>query len=70
MIAWMEGKLLLKVVLLIPNRNWKNKFGQFSMSQSTIGRSFWDGGSIFLNERIQKMFTTYIQSNIVIHQVL
>jgi len=38
----MEGKILLGVVLLVPDSN--QKVDKFSTSQSATGRSFWDGG--------------------------
>jgi len=55
MIAWMEGELLLRVVLLVPQNNQKqSKQSNLTLQSATrrsfwdmkpTGRSLWDGGS-------------------------
>jgi len=56
MIAWMQGKLLLRVVLLVPLNNQKSNLTLQSATKRTFWdkklrptrRSLWDRGNIFI----------------------
>jgi len=78
MIAWMEKELLLVVVLLVSNSNWKSKLINLQHHKvqqedhfrdeklRPIGRLFWDGGStIMLDEYIKELvgWCAYVMFN-------